>query len=476
MRRTKIICTLGPVSMNWDVIHAMYEEGMNAVRINMSHATYDDAARAIRWIRTLNRKVKYAVPVILDTSGPEVRTGVLSEPMELTTGQQVTLTSSDKAVTQDGEQSIYIGYPDFEDVLGEGDYIRIDNGLINLKVVTKQPEGLRCRVLDGGNLDSRKHVNLPGVHINMPSISDKDKSDIEFAKEQDVCFIAQSFVRSADDILQMRELLGESHRWVKVIAKIENFEGVEQAAAISKVADGLMVARGDLGIETDMAALPTLQRKLVETTLRKGKRCVVATHLLESMVEKPIPTRAEVVDVANAINQGVDAVMLSAETSIGKYPIRAVEVLRRIAEEQEKLPSETITVPKDTGNRRLLMAWAATELAERINAAGIVVITRSGRAADLITSTAPANVPIFAFSNRSHSRRQLNLNRSVYAYRIQFSQQPEITIKRAFKLLKEREGMPDDASVIVISSLSDASPIDSITIRQIGDLLAPGAV
>ena len=473
MRRTKIICTVGPVSLDWDVIRAMYDAGMNAVRINMSHASYEDAERAINWIKTLNKKVQYAVPVILDTSGPEVRTGVVTEPIHLTSGQHVTLTSSDAASMRNGEQLIHIGYPEFENVLDVGDYIRIDNGLINLRVLERDKPGLRCRVLDGGNLDSRKHVNLPGVHINMPSITEKDRQDIEFAKEQDVNFIAQSFVRTADDILQMRELLGSSHRWVKVIAKIENFEGVEQAANIAQHADGLMIARGDLGIETDMAALPTLQRNLVETTLRNGRRCVVATHLLESMVEKPIPTRAEVVDVANAIHQGVDAVMLSAETSVGKYPVRSVEVLRRIAEAQEKVPSETITVPKEPTNHRQLMAWSAAELAERINAAGIVVITRSGRAADLVTNIAPANVPIFAFSNKSNIRRQMMLNRSVYAYRIPFSAQPETTIMRAFKVLSEREGLPADAAVIVISSLSDASPIDSITIRQIGDMIEP---
>ncbi|MCY4656668.1 MAG: pyruvate kinase [Gammaproteobacteria bacterium] len=476
MRRTKIISTIGPASMDWEIIRAMYDAGMNAVRINMSHASYDDAERAIQWIKTLNRKVKYAVPVIVDTSGPEVRIGHLEKPLELRNGQHVALTSRVNPEMIDGLTSIHVGYPEFEEAMAVGDYVRIDNGLINLRVLDKGACGLRCRVLDGGTLGSKKHVNLPGVHINMPSITSKDVQDIEFVKEQEVSFIAQSFVRTADDIREMRELLGHRYRWVRVIAKIENFEGVDQAEEISNVADGLMIARGDLGIETDMAALPTLQRRLVETTLKKGRRCVVATHLLESMVEKPIPTRAEVVDVANAIYQGVDAVMLSAETSVGKYPVGAVEVLRRIAEEQEKLPSETITVAKDTQNQRQLMAWSAAELAERINAKGIVVITRSGHAADMVTNTAPSNIPVFAFSNRSHTRRQLMLNRSVYAHRISFSRQPEVTIKRAFTVLREREGLPDDASVIVMSSLSDASPIDSITIRQVGDLLEPGAL
>ena len=459
--------------MDWEVIRAMYNEGMSVVRINMSHASYTEAEKTIQWVRTLNRKVKYAVPVMLDTSGPEVRTGVLSKPMPLTAGQEIVMTSTEESASANGRKSIQVGYPEFESAMKVGDLIRLDNGLINLRVVAKDAPGLKCRVLDGGNLGSKKHVNLPGVHINLPSITSKDKADIEFAKEHEVSLIAQSFVRTAEDIQQMKDLLGTSHRWVRIIAKIENFEGVDHAAEIARSAAGIMVARGDLGIETDMAALPALQRKLVETTLRSGRRCVVATHLLESMVANPIPTRAEVVDVSNAIHQGADAVMLSAETSIGKYPVRAVEILRRIAEEQEKLPSEEFTVSKDEANHRQHMAWSASELAERIDAQGIVVITRSGRAADLVTNTAPRNVPIFAFSNRSQTRRQLMLNRSVYAFRIPFSKYPEETIKRAFTVLRNRVGLTDDASVIVISSLNDSSPIDSITIRQIGDPLEP---
>ena len=269
-RRTKVICTVGPASNDWATLKAMYEAGMNVVRINMSHATYDEAERTIRWVGTLNRQVRYAVPIILDTQGPEIRTGVLEEPVDLKTGSRAFLTSSN---TDDGSHSlpvIEVQYPDFEDALSEGDTIRLDNGLINLKVLEKESRGLTCRVTDGGLLGSRRHVNLPGIHVNLPSITEKDKEDIAFAQKHDLSFIAQSFVRNAEDVEAMRDLLGTSHQWVKIISKIENHEGVENASQIAEISDAVMVARGDLGIETDMAALPALQRRLVERTIQQG--------------------------------------------------------------------------------------------------------------------------------------------------------------------------------------------------------------
>lgn len=468
-RRTKVICTIGPATNDWETLKAMYESGMNVVRINMSHASYDDAERTIRWVGTLNRQVRYAVPIILDTQGPEIRTGPLEEPMALTADMDVFMTST---TDDDGSHDlpvIEVQYRDFQDALSEGDTIRLDNGLINMVVLEKEPRGLKCRVRDGGLLRGRRHVNLPGIHVNLPSITEKDKEDVAFAQKHDLSFIAQSFVRNADDVEAMRELLGTSHQWVKIISKIENHEGVAHAAEIAEKSDGVMVARGDLGIETDMAALPTLQRNLVESTIRRGRRCIVATHLLESMVEHPIPTRAEVVDVANAINEGVDAVMLSAETSIGEYPVRSVAQLVRIAEEQEKFPGLNFARSNESDSNRQMLAWSAVELAERIHAAGIVVLTRSGLAADMVTNCAPPQVPIFAFSNQSHTRRRLMLNRGVYAHRTAFSRDPEKTIQTAMSVLRKREGLKSDESVIVVSDVVGQGGVDSIQIREIGE-------
>lgn len=465
-RRTKIICTVGPSSNNWETMQSMHEAGMDVVRINMSHSTHDEAERTVEWVHALNRKRHDEIPILVDTSGPEIRTGERVEPLNLVPGTKVILSGNPRSDESSELAHINIGYADFGKSVRVGDTIRLDNGLINLDVLERTGSGLVCRVADGGELGSKRHVNLPGVHVDLPSISSKDRDDIAFAKEHDVSFIAQSFVRSADDVLAMREVLGNSHQWVKVIAKIENYEGVDQAESIAKAAFGVMVARGDLGIETDIAKLPSLQRRLVDTTLRLGRRCILATHLLESMVENPIPTRAEAIDVANAVYEGVDAVLLSSETSIGKRPTLAVEQLRQIIEESERYPGLDFSQALVTDDIKQNLAKSASELADHSGAAGIVVITRSGLMADLVTNCAPSNVPIFAFSNLNHTLRRLMLNRGVYPYRTSFNNNSEVTIQSAFEVLRKRENLPSDAILVVVSDVLSKGAVDSIQIRH----------
>lgn len=446
----------------------MYNAGMNVVRINMSHSNHEDALRAIRWIATLNRSVRYTVPIVLDTAGPEIRTGKLSEPVRLVRGAKTWVsTNVNGAVKAENGHRIEVNYPEFGKHLNIGDTIRLDNGLINLKVMSQETDGILCEVTDGGILGSNKHVNLPGVHVNLPSITEQDKEDVRFGIENSISYVAQSFVRSADDIRTMHELLGDSQHRVKIIAKIENQEGVANIEEIASVAHGIMVARGDLGIETNLSELPFLQRTLVEKTLSLGRRCIVATHMLESMVEHPIPTRAEVNDVANAVQQEVDAILLSAETSIGAYPVSCVEYVRRVAELQEQLGGLRFSTSIATASHRQQMAWSAVELAERIQAGGIVVITRSGWTADIVTNCAPPKVPIFAFSNESHTRRRLAMNRGVYAHRIDFSSQPERTIQRCMVLLHNREGFSEGTSFVVISDAVGLGGQASIQIRRL---------
>ena len=468
-RKTKIICTVGPATNSYEAIEALYRAGMAVVRLNMSHASHDDAARAIHWVKTLNRKVKYPVPLLLDTQGPEIRTGVVAAPLELRSGQAVFLDVEPQPGERQSIPSIEVNYPDLPNAVPVGERVRLDNGLLDVEVVARHGSRLECRVLDGGALGSRKHVNLPGVAVNLPAITAKDRDDIAFGLEHEIDFVALSFVRSPDDILELRDLLGpKSARTVKVIAKIENREGVRNAEAIAAAADGVMVARGDLGIETNIAMLPSVQRQLVEICARLGKRCVVATHLMESMVDNPIPTRAEVTDVANAVYEGADAIMLSAETSMGAYPARCVEQLADIAEVSERQRGfglhETLGV--DTDKQHL--ATAAAQLAEAIGAAGIVVITRRGVTADSVTSSHP-KVPIFAFTNLSQTRRRLMLNRNVFAHRTAFSSDPEKTIQTAFRVLREREGIAPDARVVVISDVLAESTVDAIQLRRVGE-------
>lgn len=466
-RRTKIVCTVGPASNDWDTMKAMQKAGMNAVRINMSHASQDDAARTVELVNELNHELQYPIPIMLDTNGPEIRTGRRSEPLRLQQGERVVVSGSDKPEGLENLPVIQVGYPRFETSVRVGDTIRLDNGLINLKVKEKTVQGLLCHVLDGGKLGSRKHVNLPGVYVELPSISAKDEEDVKFAKEHDVSFIAQSFVRTPSDIEAMRHLLGESHQWVKVIAKIENQEGVREVESIASASDALMVARGDLGIETDISALPRLQRNLVQTTLKLGRRCLLATHLLESMIDNPIPTRAEAIDVANAVYEGVDAVILSAETSVGQRPAVAVQQLRRIIEESEQTPGLNFSKALVTDDVKQNVAWTAVELAERINASGIMVVTRSGYMADLVTNCAPLHVPILAFSNLDSTRRRLMVNRGVYTHSIPFDMDPEKTIQTALKVLEEREHVPAGERFVLVSDVLSHAGVESIQIRQL---------
>lgn len=464
-RRTKIICTIGPATANFETLHKLYEAGMNVVRINMSHATHADALKVIGWIKTLNRQITHPIPIMLDTQGPEIRTGVLESPMYLAPGEIVKLTVRDADMVE--TKSIHVNYDEIVDVVDVGKIVTLDNGLINFEVLEKSANHLTCRVIDGGELGSRKHVNLPGVRVNLPAITEKDRKDISFGVENDVDYIALSFVRRPQDIQELKDFLGSKQNTIRIIAKIEDQEGVDNIHAICRLSNGVMVARGDLGIETDIANLPNVQRRIVHSSAKFGKRCIVATHLLESMIENPIPTRAEVTDVANAIYEGSDAVMLSGETSVGHYPVRCVEQLSAIANQTERFPGLGYEQELIASEDKQHVAIHAVALAEALDADGIVVITRRGIIADLVTNARPMHVPIYAFTNHSQTRRRLALNRAVYAYRTAFSSDPEKTLQRAFDVLLEREGLPSGAKLVVISDVLADQKSDAIQIRRL---------
>src|SRR5690606_8584034 len=285
----------------------------------------------------------------IDTQGPEIRTGDIKNELNLKEGDVISVVARAGADVE--ESSIHINYEDIIHDVAVGDRITVDNGLINLEVLSKEERTMQCRVIDGGVLKSKRHVNLPGIRVNLPAITEKDRRDILFAVEQEVDFIALSFVRSPDDILALKELLGNKADKIKIIAKIEDQEGVTNLDAIIAESDGVMVARGDLGVEIPFERLPRVQRHIIQRCAELGKRSIVATHMLESTIENPMPTRAEVTDVANAVYQQADAIMLSGETTTGKYPVRCVEVLDRIARATEQSPgldfSRNITLGSD---------------------------------------------------------------------------------------------------------------------------------
>lgn len=464
MRKTKIICTIGPATSSFEMLQSMAEAGMNIVRLNMSHGDHESHGKVIKAIKTINQKTEFAVPVLLDTQGPEIRTGAMEGELELTNGDEITVSVRSGNVE---EKSISIEYEDLLETVSEGDRITVDNGLINLEVLEKQKRQMRCRVIDGGTLGSKRHVNFPGVKVNLPAITKKDREDILFGLEQGVDFIALSFVRDAEDVRQLKELLGDKAGKVKIISKIEDQEGVKNLDEIIKESDGIMVARGDLGVEIDFEELPNVQRRILKRCHQYGKRVIVATHMLESMIENPMPTRAEVTDVANAVYEEADAIMLSGETAMGKYPIKCIENLDKIARQSEKWAGLNYSQFLEMDCDKQFLAVSAVELAENLKAAGILVITRRGVMVQYVTNARPFSAPVFAFTNDSRTRRQLSINRSVAAFRMEFSSEPEKTLDHALSVLKEKQNLEIGEKIVVISDVIAGKGIDAIQIRII---------
>lgn len=465
-RHTKIICTLGPATNTPEMIEQLAKAGMNLARINMSHGTQESHLKVIKAIKGLNRRLNHPIAILMDLQGPEIRTGEVGDTLHLNVGEIFTFTVIPDINVE--EKSVFVNYKDIIKDLKKGDKITVDNGLINLQVLDKNEEfgTLRCKVLEGGKLGSRKHINLPGVRVNLPSITEKDKKDILFAVEHDIDFIALSFVRSADDVRQAREIIEKADGHAQIIAKIENQEGIEHFDEILEEADGIMVARGDLGVEIEIEELPVVQREMVRKCIKKGKPVIVATHMLESMIENPMPTRAEVTDVANAVYEQADAIMLSGETAVGKYPVKAVSMLDKIARRIEKEKSLNFHLEREATSIRENLAKSACQLADSIQAPAIVVITRRGAFAKQVASFRPKKSIIYAFTNMSSTRRKLWLVRSVVPFLMEFSKDPETTIRRAFQKLKERSRvLPGDPIVVLSDIEAGGEKVTSVQIR-----------
>jgi pyruvate kinase len=466
VRRTKIICTIGPATESIEMLMRLAAAGMNAVRLNMSHGDHESHARVIAAIKQLNNSLPYPLAIILDTQGPEIRTGTLRHDLQLRDGDIITVNVRSDASVE--ETSFQIHYEDLLQTVEPGHRISVDNGLINLEVLEKLPRSLRCRVVDGGTLKSRRHVNLPGIKVNLPAITKKDERDIIFGVKHGIDYVALSFVREAQDVQQLRELLRRrGAETVKIIAKIEDQEGVRNIESIIDAADAIMVARGDLGVEILLEQLPNVQRKIVRLCAEQGKRVIVATHLLESMIVNPMPTRAEVTDVANAVYEEVDAIMLSGETTIGKYPVRCVEFLDRIAVEAERSTGLRFCARLNVDVDKQHMAASAVQLAEALKVDGMVVITRRGLMANYIANCRPRRPTIFAFSCDLHTCQQLALNYGTRAYHIGSYDDPEQTLAEAFAQLRDTGLLAAGAKVVVLSDILAADGIDAVLVREI---------
>ncbi len=465
MRKTKIICTIGPATSSYEMLEKLVEAGMNVARLNMSHGDHASHMEVIKRIQTLNSKLKQQVAILLDTQGPEIRTGDVDNDLDLKEGDEISVVARG---TEDVEEnSLMVNYADLISDMDIGDRLTVDNGLINLEILSKQERVLQCKVIDGGLLKSKRHVNLPGIRVNLPAITEKDRADILFGLAAEVDYIALSFVREAKDIQQLHELLADKAGKVRVIAKIEDQEGVKNISEIVDAADGIMVARGDLGVEVDFWELPHIQRRIVRLCAQRGKRVIVATHLMESMIENPMPTRAEVTDVANAVYEEADAIMLSGETTVGKYPLKCVESMVKIVGSVERHRGLGFTEDLEISHYKQNLAASAVHLAESLPAVAIVVITRRGRMANYVTNCHPHLPVIHAFTNDGRTRRQMALNRNVYSHKLAFSNDPEKTLAKAFDALLQKESLQPGDKVVVISDTLSGSGIDSVQVREV---------
>src|SRR5664279_2151486 len=379
LRKTKIVATLGPATDSAEMIGKLVDAGVNIFRLNMSHAPHDWVSRVVPDIRAEAAARKKFIGIMMDTQGPAIRTGDIGVPLDLQPGQKFILTVRGERDLE--EHSVDVNYENFVNDINVGDVVLVDNGAIQMKVLAKSGNKVECEVLTAGTLGSRRHINLPGVKVSLPALTAKDIKDVKLGLELNVDFIALSFVREARDLLQLREMFEEGKPHPFVIAKIEDQEAIKNLESIVHEADGIMVARGDLGIEIPYEELPIVQRRIVKTCLCHGKPVIVATHMLESMIESPMPTRAEVTDVANAIFEEADAIMLSGETTVGKYPLKCIEVFDKIARRIERSGGAHYFDHAEFSSARQKLVKSAVVMANELQSAAILVITRSGNMA-----------------------------------------------------------------------------------------------
>lgn len=409
MPLTKIVCTIGPASKSTEIVRALVQNGMNVARLNFSHGNRDQHQEKIRIIRTVSDESAAGGPVAIlqDLAGPKIRVGRVPDPgVRLEAGQPFVLTNQDVEGTS---ERVSIPYPDLFKEVREGDPILLADGLIELMVEKANRSEIRCKVVTGGALSSHKGLNLPTRTVQAPSLTDKDREDLLFGLENDVDYVAVSFVRSAEDIVQVKEIIQKKEKDTPVIAKIEKHEAIEHIDKIMEAADGIMVARGDLGVEIPLEEVPGVQKMLIHRANALGKPVITATQMLRSMVDSPRPTRAEATDVANAVIDGTDAVMLSEETATGSYPVKSIQFMTRIVESAEGLFSHERYLqlaPKKEVSQSV--AYAACVLANHLDARAIIAPTQSGQTARHISRFRPRQ-PIIALSPRKNTVQRLAL-------------------------------------------------------------------
>ncbi|MCG8618904.1 MAG: pyruvate kinase [Desulfobacterales bacterium] len=447
MRKTKIVATVSNLNCSPDFIRRLYEAGTNVVRLNTAHMSHDDALEVVRNVRQVSKKIG----ILLDTKGPEIRTCDAEAPLSVKHGDYVRIKGAP------GEKSsgdlICVSYDRFVNDVPVGSSVLVDDGYIALAVMKKDEDCLICHVENDGVIHPRKSINIPSVHVKLPALSEKDKGFIQWAAENDLDFIAHSFVRNQEDVIAVQEILDKSNSPIKIIAKIENSEGVKYLHEILEKAYGVMIARGDLSVEIPTEQIPLIQKQIVKTCVELRRPVIVATQMLHSMIESPRPTRAEVSDVANACLDHADALMLSGETANGKYPEVAVRTMAKIAEEVEEKRSSFIDVPYDIENKvTAYLAKAAVKAALRLNTKGIVADSISGKSILALAAYRGDN-PIFAQVYSERVLRMLSLSFGVFADHIPMEVAPNSAepIKQAICRLIDEKKFEDDHLIIVLA-------------------------
>ena len=477
MRKTKIICTLGPSTDKDGVLRELIANGMNVARFNFSHGSHEEHKGRLDLLKSLREELGKPVAALLDTKGPEIRLKDFKNGTEmLEAGQTFTLTTRDVEGTK---EICSITYKDLPHDVAPGGTIMLDDGLIKLQIQTVNDTDIVCTVLNNGKIKNKKGVNVPGVHLSMPYMSQRDKDDIIFGIEQGFDFIAASFVRTAQDVYEIRNLLNEYDSNIRIIAKIENREGVNNIDSILAAADAVMVARGDLGVEIDFTELPGIQKTIIDRSFSFGKPIVTATQMLDSMMVNPRPTRAEISDVANAIYDGTSAIMLSGETAAGAYPVEALKTMSAIAErtEQEGHYLRGRLMEPNTGKISVsdATAHAACLTAKDVNAAAIVTVSESGTTARLLSKYRPQQ-PIIACVMKEQVQRQLSLSWGITSLMMPLAHSTDELIEMSTALAKENGFLHNGELAVVTAGVpvGISGTTNMIKIHMVGNCLATG--
>ena len=477
MRKTKIICTLGPSTDKDGVLRELIANGMNVARFNFSHGSHEEHKGRLDLLKSLREELGKPVAALLDTKGPEIRLKDFKNGTEmLEAGQTFTLTTRDVEGTK---EICSITYKDLPQDVAPGGTIMLDDGLIKLQIQTVNDTDIVCTVLNNGKIKNKKGVNVPGVHLSMPYMSQRDRDDIIFGIEQGFDFIAASFVRTAQDVYEIRNLLNEYDSNIRIIAKIENREGVNNIDSILAAADAVMVARGDLGVEIDFTELPGIQKTIIDRSFSFGKPIVTATQMLDSMMVNPRPTRAEISDVANAIYDGTSAIMLSGETAAGAYPVEALKTMSAIAErtEQEGHYLRGRLMEPNTGKISVsdATAHAACLTAKDVNAAAIVTVSESGTTARLLSKYRPQQ-PIIACVMKEQVQRQLSLSWGITSLMMPLAHSTDELIEMSTALAKENGFLHNGELAVVTAGVpvGISGTTNMIKIHMVGNCLATG--